>query len=189
MALHMFGRNHVPRIAAGLGTLLLLLLACGTQQPAGVPTAPPSLPNPSQEGPEATVQPVPALTPPPLIAPASPSGAPGSPAISPAGSPEHALQSTTATSAPIPQTAALKLEVTSPGDNAVVNSQLITVAGLTSPDAAVSVNGRLVTPDPDGRFATDLLMPLAYNPLPIEVIATSISGEQRWVVLAVVYIP
>jgi hypothetical protein len=83
----------------------------------------------------------------------------------------------------------LKLEVTSPRDNAVVNSQLITVAGLTSPDAAVSVNGRLVTPDSDGRFATDLPVTLADNPLPIEVIATSISGEQRWLVLTVIYIP
>jgi hypothetical protein len=90
---------------------------------------------------------------------------------------------------PVPQTAALKLEVTSPRDNAVVNSQLITVAGLTSPDAAVSVNGRLVTPDPDGRFATDLPVTLGDNPLPIEVIATSIAGEQRWLVLTVIYIP
>jgi hypothetical protein len=83
----------------------------------------------------------------------------------------------------------LKLEVTSPGDNAVVSLPTITVAGLTSPDAAVSVNGQLVTPDPDGRFAADLAVTLADNPLPIEVIATSISGEQRWLVLTVIYIP
>jgi hypothetical protein len=71
----------------------------------------------------------------------------------------------------------------------VVSSPTITVAGLTSPDAAVSVNGRLVTADPDGRFGTDLPVTLADNPLPIEVIATSISGERRWLVLTVIYIP
>lgn len=166
MALHMLGRNRGPTIAGGLGILVLLLIACGTQQPAGVPAAPP------------------------LIAPMAPSASPGSPVPSPLGAQGHSSElTTTATPTPIPQTAALKLEVTSPRDNAVVSSPTITVAGLTSPDAAVSVNGRLVTPDPDGRFAADLSVTLADNPLPIEVIATSISGEQRWLVLTVIYIP
>ncbi len=186
MALPIQGRNRGPTIAGRLGILLLLLTACGTQQPAGVPAAPPSSPNTT----ESAALPPPALAPPPLIARIAPSASPGSPVPSPAGSQGYSSElTTTATPTPIPQTAALKLEVNSPRDNAVVSSPTITVAGLTSPDAAVSVNGRLVTPDPDGRFAADLSVTLADNPLPIEVIATSISGEQRWLVLTVIYIP
>ena len=69
-----------------------------------------------------------------------------------------------------------------------MRSDTITVAGLTSPDATVSVNGQLAVPDLEGRFSADLSIAQADNPLSIEVIATSISGEQRSVVLTVIYI-
>jgi|TARA_B100000315_G_scaffold101065_1_gene92875 hypothetical protein len=77
----------------------------------------------------------------------------------------------------------------SPAEDAVVNSDSVTVAGLTSPDATVSVNGVLVTPDVQGRFAIDLSMSLRDNPLSIEVIATSVAGERRSVVRTVIFIP
>ena len=89
---------------------------------------------------------------------------------------------------PLPGAAGLMLEVSSPRDNTVVRSDTVTVEGLTSPDATVSVNGRLAIPAPDGRFSTDLSIAEEGNPLLIEVIATSISGERRDIVLTVIYI-
>jgi hypothetical protein len=89
----------------------------------------------------------------------------------------------------LPRASELKLEVTSPAEDAVVNSDSVTVAGLTSPDAMVSVNGVLVTPDDQGRFTVDLPMSLQDNPLSIEVIATSVAGERRSVVRTVIFIP
>ena len=71
----------------------------------------------------------------------------------------------------------------------MVNSTVVTVAGLTSPDATVSVNGILAEPDPQGRFAVDLHLSLEDNPVSIEVIATSLAGEQRSVVRTVIYVP
>ena len=63
------------------------------------------------------------------------------------------------------------------------------VAGLTSPDATVSVNGILVTPDHQGRFSAELPLTEQDNPLPIEVIATSINGEQRSLIRTVIFLP
>lgn len=71
----------------------------------------------------------------------------------------------------------------------MVTSNVVTVAGLTSPDATVSVNGILAKPDAQGRFSVDLLLSLVDNPLSIEVIATSVAGEQRSVVRTVILIP
>ena len=63
------------------------------------------------------------------------------------------------------------------------------MAGLTSPDATVSVNGNLVTPDIDGRFSFELTIPPEENPLVIEVIATSVAGEERSVIRTVIFVP
>ncbi len=65
----------------------------------------------------------------------------------------------------------------------------ITVAGLTSPDATVSVNGVLAPPGIQGRFSVDLPILTNENPLSIEVIATSLSGEQKSVVRTVIFLP
>ena len=90
---------------------------------------------------------------------------------------------------PQPGAAELILEVNSPRDNTVVRLDTITVEGLSSPDATISVNGRLAIPAPYGRFSTDLSIAEEDNPLLIEVIATSISGERRDIVLTVIYTP
>jgi hypothetical protein len=71
----------------------------------------------------------------------------------------------------------------------VVASDTVTVAGVTSPDATVSVNGILVTPDADGRFSIELTADPEDNPLPVEVIATSVAGEQLSLVRTVIFIP
>ena len=71
----------------------------------------------------------------------------------------------------------------------MVTSNVVTVSGLTSPDATVSVNGILAKPDAQGRFSVDLLLSLVDNPLSIEVIATSVAGEQRSVIRTVIFVP
>jgi hypothetical protein len=63
------------------------------------------------------------------------------------------------------------------------------VAGLTSPDATVSVNGVLVTPDIDGLFSTELTLTQDENPLLIEVIASSVAGEQESIIRTVIFVP
>ena len=70
----------------------------------------------------------------------------------------------------------------------MVTSPLITVAGLTSPDATVSVNGILAPPDALGRFSVELLITQDENPLSIEVIATSLSGELETVIRTVIFL-
>ena len=70
----------------------------------------------------------------------------------------------------------------------MVTAEFVTVAGLTSPDATVSVNGILALPDSQGRFSVDLPLSFEENPLPIEVIATSISGEKLSVVRTVIFV-
>ena len=81
------------------------------------------------------------------------------------------------------------LEIIAPAEETVVTTQIVTVVGLTSPDATVSVNGILVAPDAQGRFSVDLPISLDHNPLPIEVIASSVAGEQRSVVRTAIFIP
>ena len=71
----------------------------------------------------------------------------------------------------------------------VVDSDSITVVGITSPDATVSVNGNLAIPDVVGRFAVNLTIMPWENPLNIEVIATSLTGESRSLVRTVIFIP
>lgn len=83
----------------------------------------------------------------------------------------------------------MTLEVTSPAEDRTVDSQSITVAGVTSPDATVSVNGNLVIPGIDGSFSIGLLITPEENPMLIEVIATSVAGEQQSVVRTVIFVP
>lgn len=90
---------------------------------------------------------------------------------------------------PVPQTAELQLEVTFPPEDMVVDTDNITVTGIASPDATVSVNGRLAIPNAEGRFSLELTFPPEHNPLPIEVIATSVAGEQLSLVRTVIFIP
>jgi len=78
-----------------------------------------------------------------------------------------------------PQTQTLMLLLTSPEVNLVTSADRVAVSGVTSPDATLSVNGRLALSDPQGRFSIDLERPRAGGPLVIEVVATSITGESK----------
>lgn len=185
MAFRLFRRHQVRIVTAGLGIFLLLPMACATEEAAATPVATPRLvaATVTPQQPAATTTSPSAFPPIPEPRPTVAGAAPLTPAASPTPTPPPILTTT-----PMPQTVGLKLEVVSPQDNTVVSSNIITVAGLTSPDATVSVNGQLVKPDPDGRFSTELPITESNNPLLIEVIATSISGEQRSLIRTVIYI-
>jgi len=89
----------------------------------------------------------------------------------------------------VPQSAALDLDVTFPPEDMIVDSETITVTGIASPDATVSVNGNLAIPDADGRFSLELIISPDENPLAIEVIATSVAGEELSLVRTVIFVP
>lgn len=89
----------------------------------------------------------------------------------------------------MPQSTALDLDVTFPPKDMIVDSENITVTGIASPDATVSINGNLAIPDADGRFSLELIISPDENPLAIEVIATSVAGEELSLVRTVIFVP
>ena len=89
----------------------------------------------------------------------------------------------------MPQSAALDLDVTFPPEDMIGDSETITVTGIASPDATVSVNGNLANPDAAGRFSLELIISPDENPLAIEVIATSVAGEELSLVRTVIFVP
>ena len=93
----------------------------------------------------------------------------------------------TPTETPRPTMPPLSLDVTSPEDESVVATSEVEVAGTTLPTAIVSVNGTLVTVGDDGGFSTTVT--LEEGPNTIEVVASTIAGEEVGEVLMVIYIP
>ena len=71
----------------------------------------------------------------------------------------------------------------------VVETDSITVTGISSPDATVSINGRLAIPNAAGHFSLELTISPDDNPLAIEVIATSVAGEELSLVRTVIFVP
>ena len=86
------------------------------------------------------------------------------------------------------QTQALMLRLASAEVDLVTGMNRIFVTGVTSPDATLSVNGRLVLTDPDGNFSVGLDLSEARNPLVIEVVATSIARETEALVRPVIFL-
>jgi len=87
-----------------------------------------------------------------------------------------------------PTVTALPLVVTAPQDEVVVKDAVLRVVGQTSPDAVVSVDGKIVrTVDIEGNFST--LVSLVEGPNLLEVIATDYRGGQASQVLTVIYAP
>ena len=189
-------------ICIGVG-LLSLAAACGGQEVTVSPTA--TLPPADAAPVSTTALPQPTETPKPNAAPrptATPAPSPADTAVLttptatllPPPLPTAALlpgpRAATAVPSPTPMapTAGLLLEVMSPGGDMIVASDTVTVAGFTSPDATLSVNGDLVTPDADGSFSIELSISPEDNPLAIEIIATSITGDQHSVIRTVIFI-
>ena len=86
-----------------------------------------------------------------------------------------------------PQSQALMLRITSPEVNLVTELNQVTVAGVTSPDATLSVNGRLLFPDAEGLFSIDLDSSGILGPMVIEVVASSITGENESEIRPVIF--
>ena len=169
-----------------LPILILLTLACGEDAATAttLPSPPPIVS--STLGPTDTTAPSP--TPPPT---APPTAAPSAdPTLTPNPTPTQTpLPSPTAEATPTPTVVPLRLEVTFPPSDLVVDSETITVTGIASPEATVSVNGNLAIPDVEGRFSMVLTIPPWDNPLNIEVIASLLGGETRSEVRTVIFVP
>ena len=83
---------------------------------------------------------------------------------------------------------ALFLQLESPvGTEVVVNAPKLTLVGRTRVDAAISVNDSLVEPDLEGRFRQEVDLEIGANV--IEIVVSVASGEQKGLVLTVIYLP
>ncbi len=92
-----------------------------------------------------------------------------------------------ATAAPKTSPAALKLLVTSPVDESVVNVASITVTGQTIPGAVVSVNGDLIDVDATGKFR--IPVNLEEGPNVMEIVASDDRGSELSTVVRIIYEP
>ncbi len=79
------------------------------------------------------------------------------------------------------------MEVLSPTDESIVGIEEIEVDGNTLPTAIVSVNGILTIVKEDGSFSAKVT--LEEGPNLIEVVASTVGGEEFGKVLAIIYIP
>ncbi len=199
-------RNFPARLLPVAAVMILILTACGGNEatPAGIETeqstsTTPPVTLPATPAPTIAVlaesTPTPSVIPtvvPTVIPTVIPTLAPPRPAATltvptvPTATPEPEAP---AGSTPVPQSAALDLDVTFPPEDMIVDSETITVTGIASPDATVSVNGSLAIPDADGRFSLELIISPDENPLAIEVIATSVAGEELSLVRTVIFVP
>ena len=199
-------RNFPARLLPVAAVMILILTACGGDEaaPAGIeteqststtpPVTLPATPAPTiavlaESTPTPSVIPtvVPTVIPTviPTLAPPRPAATLTVPTVPTATLEPEAPAGPT----PVSQSAALDLDVTFPPEDMIVDSETITVTGIASPDATVSVNGNLAIPDADGRFALELIISPDENPLAIEVIATSVAGEELSLVRTVIFVP
>ena len=199
-------RNFPARLLPVAAVMILILTACGGDEatPAGIETeqstsTTPPVTLPATPAPTIAVlaesTPTPSVIPtvvPTVIPTVIPTLAPPRPAATltvptvPTATPELGAP---AGPTPVPQSAALDLDVTFPPEDMIVDNETITVTGIASPDATVSVNGNLAIPDADGRFSLELIISPDENPLAIEVIATSVAGEELSLVRTVIFVP
>ena len=159
----------------------LVALACGGDA-ATEPLAP-------TQAAAATPQPTPSATPSPVPAATATGEATPIPTIAPTLEP-------TATTVPEPTPVPadvepgpeLTLELLEPLDLEVITEESrIELLGSTRVDAIVTINDTVVEPDGDGLFS--LSVDLEEGPNIIEIVASVASGEQKDLVLVVIYIP
>ncbi len=134
-----------------------LALACTSATPTATPT---STPNPT---PTATATPAPTAT---------------------------SIPTATATATATPEGALpseLFLEITEPADESVVSQATVTVRGLTTPDAIVSIGGQTVDVDAQGEFAVEIT--LEPGPNIIELVASNLEGMEESTLISLIYIP
>jgi len=73
-----------------------------------------------------------------------------------------------------------KLKITSPIDQAEVSSSSVQTVGKTEPDATITINGDLITVDPEGNFNSTISLAKGKNLIIVE--ATNKLGKKRRVV-------
>ena len=127
---------------------------------------PTSTPQPTAQT-ELTPQPT------PTIAEAQPTSTPQSPTPTPSPTPLASL--------------GLFLQVTGVDSESVVHNNTVTISGVTSPDAVLSINGILVPINEEGEFEVTLSLDPGANL--IEVIASDFEGNEESAVLAIISIP
>ncbi len=138
---------------------LVVVAGCSRPAPAPAPTVAPTV--------------APAATPTATPVPATPAPATATPVPMATPVPQPALRES------------LFLEISEPVNESVVNEGTITVRGLTTPDAVVSVDGEVVDVDAQGVFAVALS--LEPGPNLVEVVASDMAGGQESAMLAVIY--
>lgn len=202
-----FACKPARRRAARLLTLLTLALlalaapaACiqsierpGNIPPTAIPTATPRptptpLPTPTPT-PLPTPTPTPRPTPTPTPTP-RPTATPR-PTPTPTPTPQPtATPRPTPTPTPIPAPTPHNLpilEIQSPADRSIVRQDTVTVQGVTSFGASVSVRGRAVASGEGGRF--QLTVPVAPGVNTLEIIAIDAAGNRRARTLTITFLP
>ena len=146
------------------------------------PTSPAPSPTPTQPpAPTPTLVPGPAPTP----TPTAPPGVTPTPIITPEATATPGSTPTPAIAGEIPT--GLFLKITNLPKESVVRTGTVSISGLTTPDALVSVNGVLVDVDGDGAFMATVS--LLQEPNLIEIIASDFQGNKVSAVLTIIYIP
>ena len=202
-----FACKSARRQAARLLTLLTLAIlalaapaACiqsierpGNIPPTVVPTATPRptptpLPTPTPTPtPQPTATPRPTPTPTPTPQPtATPRPTPTpTPTPQPTATPRP-TPTPTPIPAPTPHNLPI-LEIQSPADRSIVRQDTVTVQGVTSFGASVSVRGRAVASGEGGRF--QLTVPVAPGVNTLEIIAIDAAGNRRARTLTITFLP
>jgi hypothetical protein len=81
----------------------------------------------------------------------------------------------------------VSLQVLSPQDDTTVSTSQITVSGIASPGAVVTVNDDILIVGADGKFSATIA--LDAGPNLIEIIASNDAGSETSVELIVTYEP
>ena len=156
----------------------ITVLAAACAQPAPMPSPVPPATQPPAPTAAATQPPASPAT--PTTAPQPAATQPPAPAATPRPAATAAPTSTPAPTAAAPAPEArseLKLTVSQPQDESTVSASTVTVKGVTSPDAVVSINGAVATVAADGAFSQDVS--LQPGPNRIEVLASTFDGQSK----------
>ena len=172
------------RRGKGAAWWLLLALAVLVGTACFTPTARPgsTLPTPPTLPPvvvAATPTPAPTATPVPTPTPAPTA----TPVPTPTPTPTLA---TTATPAPTPTNLPI-LDVQSPLDRSIVRQDSVTVQGITSIGASVSIRGRAVASGEGGRF--QITVPVSPGVNTFDVVAIDAAGNRRSHSLTITFLP
>ena len=92
------------------------------------------------------------------------------------GSPAPSGAPTAVPASQASQESSLLLEIASPNNESVITSASIQVAGKTTPDAVVSINGKPVEVNGDGSFS--MAVALEEGPNTIEVVASDFQNHK-----------